>query len=92
MLNWFRKKEIDTSFVDSCVPVTIKEVKIYRKKIQTLLGPYIGDNETDNKKLFRKIGNRYGIYPLTLEKFYYDDGNSYVVMAKLVKKLKDLGL
>ena len=35
MINWFRKKEIDTSFVDNCVPVTIKE-EVYRKKIRTL--------------------------------------------------------
>ena len=92
MINWFRKKEIDTSFVDNCVPVTIKEVEVYRKKIRTLLEPYIGDNEKDNRKLFRKVGSKYGIYPLTLEKFYHDDNNSYPVMAKLVKKLKDAGL
>ena len=92
MINWFRKKEIDTSFVNNCVPVTIKEVEVYRKKIRTLLEPYIGDNEKDNRKLFRKVGSKYGIYPLTLEKFYHDDNNSYLVMAKLVKKLKDAGL
>ena len=50
MSDWFKKKEFS---IDDCVPVTIKEVEIYRKKIRTLLEPYIGENEKDNRKLLK---------------------------------------
>ena len=51
MSDWFKKKEFS---IDDCVPVTIKEVEIYRKKIRYELfwKPYIGDNAS--KKIKKK--------------------------------------
>ena len=84
-----REREFDMNDV---VPVTVAEVAVYRKKIQTLLDPYIGDDEKNNKKIFRKFAAKVGGHTTSIEKFFYGVDASYPIMAKLVKKLKDAGL
>jgi len=86
---WFKKKEFN---IDDVVPVTVAEVAVYRKKIQTLLDPYISDDEKNNKKIFRKFASKVGGYQLSIEKFFYGADVSYPIMAKLVKKLKEAGI
>ena len=87
---WFNKKKEFN--IDDCVPMTLEEVDATRKKIQDIFDPYIGGDKKDNINTFRRVADKYGVYYLTLEKFYYGEKQSIRVAAKLVKKLKEAGI
>ena len=90
---WFNKKKEFN--IDDCVPVTIKEIEVYRKKIQAVMKPYLiagVEGRKINTKMFRQVATKFDVFHGSLEKFVYEEDTSYPVMAKLVKKLKDAGL
>jgi len=100
-LNCFSKKKFN---IDDCMPVTIDEIHIYKNKIQKIMKPYLvqesqekyGRQHTENKKenikIIRRVADKYKIYWRSLYKFIFEEEQSYVIKAKLVKKLKDAGL